>query len=129
MQIQHYPIAKTFAQEGVPENITTMGLAPSDNPFIPNIKQSYVFRREPLREVLAFLNDPMGDALNVSGPTGSGKTSLICEIAGRLNWPVQSLTGRGKMEFTDLTGHYKLVSSAPGEAPSMQFQYGPLRKP
>ncbi|KZL22672.1 AAA family ATPase [Pseudovibrio sp. Ad37] len=128
MDIQSYSIAKTFAQEGVPEAITTMGLAPSDNPFIPSINSSYVFRREPLREVLAFLNNPMGDALNVSGPTGSGKTSLICEIAGRLNWPIQSLTGRGRMEFTDLTGHYKLVSSTPGETPSMQFQYGPLAK-
>lgn len=121
-----YSIAKTFNQTDVPEEIGTMGLEPSGSPFIPNINPHYVFRREPLREILAFLNQPLGDALMVAGPTGSGKTSIINEIAGRLHWPVQNLTARGKMEFSELTGFFKLVSSAPGQAPIMQFQYGPL---
>jgi cobaltochelatase CobS len=60
------------------------------------------------------------------GPTGSGKTSSVTEIAARLNWPVQQVTAHGRMELTDLIGHHALVAGAPGEPPTMKFMYGPL---
>src|SRR5690606_9901961 len=56
----------------------------------------------------------------------SGKTSGIAQVAARLNWPVQQITAHGRMEFTDLVGFHALVSKTPGEAPVMQFMYGPL---
>lgn len=120
-----FSIKETF-QVPAPDKAFAIGYADASNPFIPTLNKGYVFRKEFLREVLAFLKDPSGDALFVTGPTGSGKTSGVCEIAARLNWPVQQLTAHGRMELADLIGHHALVSSAPGQAPVMQFMYGAL---
>ncbi|HAU6440962.1 TPA: CbbQ/NirQ/NorQ/GpvN family protein, partial [Citrobacter freundii] len=110
----------------IPEKVTAIGYADGSNPFIPATDTNYVFRKEFLREVLAYLKEPGGDALFVTGPTGSGKTSGITEIAGRLNWPVQQITADGRMELTDLIGHHALVAEKPGQPPVMKFMYGPL---
>ena len=123
--LNQFLIKQTF-EIPAPDKAFAIGYADASNPFIPAKAEGYVFRKEFLREVLAFLKSPSGDALFVTGPTGSGKTSGVCEIAARLNWPVQQLTAHGRMELADLIGHHALVSSAPGQAPVMQFMYGPL---
>lgn len=91
----------------------TIGFVDMSNAYIPSVMAGFVHRREFLREVLAFLNSPDGDALFVTGPTGSGKTSGILQILGTLNWPTQQVTGNGKMELCDLVGHHALVSEKP----------------
>jgi cobaltochelatase CobS len=60
------------------------------------------------------------DPLYVFGPTGSGKTSAIKQLAARLNYPVFDVTGHGRLEFPDLVGHLSVRDG------SMEFQYGPL---
>ncbi len=128
------PIAQTASFQtstifGMPEignSAKTIGFVDMSNAYIPSVMAGFVHRREFLREVLAFLNSPDGDALFVTGPTGSGKTSGILQILGTLNWPTQQVTGNGKMELCDLVGHHALVSEKPGETPSMKFMYGPL---
>lgn len=117
---------KLFNVTGIPDGASTTMFTDDANPFIPETTVGYIHRREFLREVLAFLNNPGGDAMFVSGPTGSGKTSGICEILGSLNWPTQQIAAHGRMELADLIGHHALVSGAPGETPSMKFMYGPL---
>lgn len=111
---------------GLPDAVTIIGYKDSTNPFIPSKQESYVFRKEIIRELRCFLQTPDGDALFISGPTGSGKTSAILQTAARLNWPVQNITAHSRMEMTDLVGFHSLTSTAPGEIPTMQFQYGPL---
>lgn len=125
-QIVKYSIRKAFEMNSVPQEVTTLGYAPSSDPFIPSKDDNYIFRKELIREVTAFLKKPFGDALYVTGPTGSGKTSGITEIAARLSWPVQQITANGRMELADLVGHHALISPKPGEAPIMKFMYGPL---
>lgn len=95
---------------------------------VPPVDGTYVFSASPTREILMFLDEPDHSALFLSGPTGSGKTSGIMQVAARLNWPVTSVTCRSRLEFSDLVGHHTLVSPAPGESPVMKFQYGPLAK-
>lgn len=109
-------------------NVVIGGFEPSDNPFIPRTSGDYHFRKDFIREVRSFLKAPNGDALYIAGPTGSGKTSGITEVLGRLNWPCQQVTAHGRMEADDLIGHHMLVSSKPGEPPVMRFQYGPLAR-
>jgi cobaltochelatase CobS len=125
-QTATFPIGKTFGLLDIPEKVTAIGYADGTNPFIPATDQNYIFRKAFLREALAFLKEPGGDALFITGPTGSGKTSGVTEIAARLNWPVQQVTAHGRMELTDLIGHHALVAGAPGEPPVMKFMYGPL---
>lgn len=100
--------------------------ADNTHPFIPKKDNNHVFSKELVRNLNAFLKKPGHDALYITGPTGSGKTSGVLQYAARLNWPVQQIACHGRMEFDDLVGFHRLVSSNPGEAPSMQFVYGPL---
>jgi cobaltochelatase CobS len=88
----------------------------------------YEFRKEVLRDILAYLNQPRGDAMWLTGPTGSGKTSSVEQIAARLNWPVQEVTCTETTQASDLVGMYMLKSEQPDQAPSMSWQDGPLTK-
>lgn len=112
----------------LPEQQQLLGFDDPKNPFIPKSHKEYIFRKEELRTVFAYLMRPYGDALYISGPTGSGKTSLICEVAARLNWPVQQITVNGRFEFQQLKGQFILTSRTPGETPSMRFMHGPLAR-
>jgi cobaltochelatase CobS len=106
----------------VPAEVQTAAFQAQWHPQIPPVDSSYEFRRETLRDILAFLDDPGGDGMFFYGHFGTGKTSLPYQVAARLNWPTQSLTGHGRFEFDDLIGTWKLVSG------TMQFLDGPLTK-
>jgi cobaltochelatase CobS len=116
---QAYQIGTTFNLP-VPAGHVVAGFPDIQNPNVPRIDQSYVFRRETLRDILAYLNDPDGDGLYFSGHYGAGKTTLPYQVASRLNWPVQSYTAHSRMEFDDLVGTWKLVNGV------MEFLHGPL---
>jgi len=121
-----HQVNQTFKLPDVPDSVVVLGYSPNDNEQVPSTDNDYVLRRSLLREVTAFLTQPFADAFYISGPTGSGKTSGITEILGRLNWPCQQVTAHGRLELADLIGHYKLVSTSKGEAPTMKFCYGVL---
>ncbi len=84
----------------------------------PPINPHYVFP-DTIRDLVVWFMQP-SDPLYLFGPTGSGKTSLIHQVAARLNYPVFDVTGHGRLEFADLTGHLSLDQG------SMRFEYGPL---
>lgn len=94
--------------------------------FAPDINPHYQFRKDSLFSLWIFLEQPNNDALYITGPTGSGKTSLVSQYAARVGWPVQEVTGHGRMEMSDLVGFHTLQSANEGETPSMKFEYGPL---
>lgn len=122
------PVAKAFDIEA-PAGFTVTGFADETHPSIPRKSEHYIFRREALRETLAFLESPLNTGLFISGHKGTGKTSLITEICARLNWPVQQVTCTSSTEMgPDLIGMYALLSVTPGAPPEMQFQYGPLSR-
>ncbi|HUL12815.1 MAG TPA: AAA family ATPase [Methylococcaceae bacterium] len=115
---QAFSIAEVFGIPA-PARMTVEGFADDTHPRIP-LKRDYVFRKEHLRDVLAFLGNAQGDGLYVTGPTGSGKTSLVTQVAARLNWPVHAVTCHGRLELSDLIGQFTLVDG------SMRFVHGPL---
>lgn len=116
---KHYTIADTFGISA-PASMKVEGFEPSQNPYVP-LAKPYCFRKDHLRDVLAFLGAPNGDGLFLTGPTGSGKTSLLEQVAARLHWGVHAVTGHGRMELNDLLGQYMLV-----EGGTMQWIDGPL---
>ena len=113
-----FGIAETFGI-AAPSGMKVIGYA-SRSRFVPVVDSHYVFRKEILRDVLAWLAEPSGDGLYLSGPTGCGKSSLICQIAARLNLPVQRVNAHARLEVTDLIGHFTVVNG------SMSFVDGPL---
>lgn len=90
------------------------------NTYIPSIDNSYVFDRDKLQAVLYYLNKSYGDALFLQGPAGVGKTTLINQVAARLNWPVEEVTLCNRSVITDLVGTPVVYEN------NMQYVYGPL---
>ena len=95
---QRFDVAKTFGVQARP-GLEVVGYADDTHPSIP-VRKPYIFRSELLRDVLAYLHDAGGDGMFLTGPTGAGKTSLVTQIASRLNWPVQAVTCHGRMELS-----------------------------
>ena len=93
---QRFDVAQTFGVQARP-GLEVLGFADETHPQIP-VRRPYVFRNAILRDILAFLHEAGGDGMFLAGPTGSGKTSLIAQVAARLSWPVQSVTCHGRME-------------------------------
>ena len=86
-------------------------LTPAEDP-------NFIFHAATRDVVVWFLNP--SDPLYVFGPTGSGKTSLVRQIAARLNYPVFEITGHSRLEYPDMVGHLAVENG------SMVFQHGPL---
>jgi cobaltochelatase CobS len=86
--------------------------------FTPDLDPDYLFHDSSRDAVVWFMDS--SDPLYVFGPAGSGKTSLIKQLAAKLNYPVFDITGHGRLEFPDMVGHLTVEDS------NMSFQYGPL---
>lgn len=125
-------IPEVYSSEGavkLPDALRVTAFADEQNPYIPTAHDNYKFRHETFRNVLGFLRKPNGDALFIAGPTGSGKTSCITELAARLNWPVQQITLNGRFEFAQLKGQLQVVPPPAGSStPVTQFIHGPLAR-
>ncbi len=120
LQAAFYELNDTF---GLDSNqlILLEGYKACGHPAVP-AQQPYVFDRDRLRKLLAFLDEPSGDGLFLIGPTGCGKTSLVCQAASRLNWPCQLVPVHGRLELDDLLGQKVLDNG------STPFQAGALTK-
>ena len=92
------------------------------SPLVPSKNKQYVFDPDNLEQILRHLQNNHGDSLFLSGPTGCGKTSLILEIASRLDWPVECITLSQTSEVADLIGHNILKKG------QITFEYGPLSR-
>ncbi|GAB6059401.1 AAA family ATPase [Desulfonatronum parangueonense] len=81
---------------------------------------NYHFRPEVTADFLGWWSFG-GLSCLISGPTGSGKSSLVNEVAARSNQPVFSATGHNRLELIDLIGQY-----IPNAGGGFTFEYGPL---
>lgn len=88
------------------------------SPFTPALNHDYAFHESANDAIVWFLS--ASEPLYVCGPTGCGKTSLLKQLAARLNYPVFDLTAHANLEFSDLVGHLSLENG------NMVFEYGPL---
>lgn len=118
LQPAFYELNETFDLD-TNQLILLEGYKECGHPAVPAV-QPYVFDRDRLRKLLAFLDNPEGDSLFLCGPTGCGKTSLVSQAAARLHWPVQMVPVHGRLELDDLLGQKVLDKG------SIPFQYGAL---
>jgi cobaltochelatase CobS len=94
--------------------------------FVRPKSSFYKFRTSIRMPVMNWLFAPGGDSLALTGPTGSGKTSLIREIAAILNWPYLQANAHSRMEIPELIGNVELeCDPATGDQRTV-FRHGPL---
>jgi len=84
--------------------------------MVPPFQESYLLRSEIGKLITASLK--AGENCLLVGPTGSGKSTLVEQIATRLNWPVVRVAASGGLTEADLLGEWTVQS---GET---RFSYG-----
>ena len=87
--------------------------------YVPE-KSDYTFRADLTADLLGWFQYG-GLSCLITGPTGSGKSSLVNEIAARSNIPVFPIVGHNRLEWIDLSGQY-----VPSETGGFIYEYGPL---
>jgi cobaltochelatase CobS len=85
---------------------------------VPTRDDKFAFEPDLGRAVL--LSIMANDRMLLVGPTGSGKSSLIAQMAARLNWPLRRINLHGETGVSDFLGTHK---ARKGE---VFFQYGIL---
>lgn len=100
------PITDVFGIQA-PATITVDVRDNAKHAMIPRFNPDYVFRREILSDILAWMKGAAGtDPLYVVGPTGSGKSSIVTQIASRLNIPLYVVSCHERMEVPELFGRF-----------------------
>lgn len=126
MQFNHQVAMTEF---GFNSAATAPGFAPNHGhlQYVPPVKQ-YFFRKELLKPFMSWLYTPAGDSCLLVGPTGSGKSSLVEQVCGRLSWPAVTVSAHSRMEMPELTG-YNLPFTDPVSGDlNTKFVDGPLTK-
>ncbi|OLP04592.1 ATP-binding protein [Rhodoferax antarcticus] len=76
--------------------------------YVPERDRAYVFRKEHLKTIQYWTHGAEKNIL-LQGETGTGKTTLIEQVAARLNWPVFAVGCHGGMEFQEFIGRVTLL--------------------
>jgi cobaltochelatase CobS len=112
-------IASVFAIEA-PDTLR-VEVRQQPHALIPAVNPDYIFRKDLVSDLLAWMKGASGeDALYLSGPTGSGKSSLVTQTAARLGIPLYVVSCHERMEIPELFGRYVVASGA------LSWQDGPL---
>lgn len=115
-----YPVQFDAGQifSGKPSGTMIFGYdTPSE--YTPAVDSSYIFH-DAGRDVIVWFLMEHPDPLYIFGPCGCGKSSLVRQVAARLNYPVFETTGYDRLEFPDLVGHLSVQDG------NMAFEDGPL---
>ena len=86
------------------------------HPHVPAIDPDYIFRPKELLMVLYALVS--NEKAYLHGHTGTGKTTLVEQVAARLNWPFIRVNFDSEITRADLVGRDKLSTNAEGKTVS-----------
>jgi len=89
-----------------------------NHPMVPKVK-SYIFRPGAMSDLMAWFLASK-EPLLITGPTGSGKSSLVEQVAARLGQPLYTVPCHGQADTVDLFGRYVVRNG------SMEWADGPL---
>lgn len=78
------------------------GVLPDEH--VPPADENYVFDEKTSRNLLlSFIEN---DRILLVGATGCGKSSLIVQLAARVNWPVRRINLHGETSVSDFVGQW-----------------------
>jgi len=114
-----YNVAKTFGFGPVNAEI---GGFDKPSRFSPAVDANYELRKDLMMDILAWWLIGDGEGLYLTGPSGSGKSSLIRQICGMLNLPLQHMVGHNRLEFPEMVTTVHIVNG------NTVVSYGPLAR-
>ena len=88
------------------------------HPNIPEIDQCYFFPPEVTADLVHALDHNLNTY--ITGPTGTGKTSLVLQVAARMNRPVSRVNCNNQISVSDFVGRWIVENGA------MRYSYGIL---
>lgn len=119
-----FAVGPTFGV-AVPDQVRVPGFD-IPGPWTPPAQSGYRFRKDLLADVLGWYQGRVAqlhpDGLWLTGPMGAGKSSVIREIAARLNLNLVQANGQRRLEMADLIGHLTAIGG------DVVFQEGPLAR-
>jgi len=92
----------------IPDEVTVQGYG-AKNDFVPEKDPYYIFRKDDVRVIGGFLTNPICGGLLLSGPHGSGKSSVIHQLHAYLNRPLFYTSGQENLEWEDLLATKEIV--------------------
>ena len=111
-----YDIKKTFGLDmGIMERVSGFE---KRHEMVPEIDHEYKFPNEATK--IALIGIQLNKPTMIHGPTGTGKTTLVEQIAARINYPVLRINHHADMYSCDITGQMKAMDG------NTVFEYGPL---
>lgn len=84
-----------------------MTIIGDDSDFVPAIDDGYEFQSELTKRVLVAINDRKHVLL--TGHTGSGKTSMVEQIAARIGQPTLRVNLNEQTTYADFIGHWAVI--------------------
>ena len=93
---------------GIPDAEGRMFPVKGHHDGVPTKMAEYVFRSDLVKKALFWLSGQGGRSIYLTGPAGSGKTSLPEQMAARLAWPCATLSCNGRVERADVVGYLGL---------------------
>ena len=84
-------------EDGVKKQVQLFGVEFVTNilpgELVPQVDDAYVFQEDLAKQVFVSLRD--SEKMLLVGPTGSGKSTLVEQLAARLNWPMARVAASG----------------------------------
>ena len=109
--------------EPIPKERDVTGFT-EPGPETPDVDPGYVFPAEETKVLLLGL--ALKDRILLSGHTGTGKTSLVEQVAARLNYNVIKINFDGDISRADLIGEPRVIPNPQGSGSITEFQHGIL---
>lgn len=117
--VVEYDIKKTFGIE-VSKKTTKVNGFRNPHATTPKIDPDYKFRKDQLTAILFSRVNAKDEKTLFVGPTGSGKTSALEQVAARLNLPYFRINMDADITRADFVGQWVLKGD------EMEFMYGML---
>lgn len=107
LAVMEKSVAEVFGLSGEAAQKTKIWVGDGSHPAVPKKIEGYVFQRELVREIMAFLLNPsLGCGFGVHGHAGCGKSTMFEQFFAAVGLPLYTVVATKTMTKDDIVGAY-----------------------